>query len=139
VATRKRKAKAGAKAEPRASVPTRYTPRLLVEVARWVRANPDGVVEVRCGFGSTMTAAEWRAWFSRCLADKLNAKDPRHVGTRANHRGKPCRKAGQEYATELYRLRAYVGSRLVIRSHSLSWGILGERVKAAMAVRFADE
>lgn len=121
---------------PVATVPERYTPRMLVRVAAWIAENPTGVIEVRNWTRDRLTAAAWRRWFSKCLADKINARDPNYPDNRKTKAGKPWRKAAPEYATELTRLRPYVGSRLAIGKHTLAWCVLGERVKMAMSHRF---
>ena len=110
-----------------ALVPRRYSPTLLVEVYRWTKANPEGFVEINEYGGRRMTVPEWRAWLVRCLMDKINARDPRY--------GKG-RKWSEEYATELARLKPYVGTRLAFR-----WvaPILGERVKRAMLARYEED
>ena len=100
------------------------TIRKLVDTMRAVKEDPRVIVNTGEWTKPQLTGAECRAWFSRCLADKINAKDPRFP------RG---RKAGEEYQTELGRLRAqYIGNRVI-----LDWvaPCLGARVRQAPAHR----
>ena len=103
----------------------RYTTiRKLVDTMRAVKSNPETVINTGDWTNPQWTSGEFRAWFTRCLSDKINAKDPRFP------RG---RKAGEEYTTELGRLRRqYIGNRVII-----DWiaPILGARVKGALAHR----
>jgi len=101
----------------------RITAHSLVECWRGVKSNPDAVINTGDWTSPQWTSAQFRRWFNCCLADKINAHDPRYP------RG---RKAGEEYTTELGRLRRYIGNRIVI-----DWvaPILGARVKGALAHR----
>lgn len=104
--------------------PYRTTLPRLVETMRHVKSNPRAVVKTGIWSDGFWSAARCRAWFRSCLADKINAKDPRYP------RG---RKAGDEYQTELARLRAqYIGNRVII-----DWvaPCLGARVRQALAHR----
>lgn len=64
--------------------------------------------------------------FPSHLMDRINANDPRYP------RG---RKAGDEYQTELYRLKQYIGNRII-----MDWiaPCLGPRVRAAMNHRLRE-
>lgn len=75
---------------------------------------------------SVLSPEEYRAWFRSCLERKINHHDPRQV---------KGRKASEEYAIELSRLRRYIGNRIVV-----DWvhPILGERVKAALSHRMRE-
>ena len=101
----------------------RITVHSLVECWRGVKSNPETVINSGDWTRPQWTSAYFRQWFTRCLADKINAHDPRYP------RG---RKAQDDYQTELCRLRAYIGNRIVI-----DWiaPCLGARVKGALAHR----
>jgi hypothetical protein len=83
--------------------------------------------------GQSMASGDWTetvwtperflAWFGRCLADKINSKDPRFPSGR---------KAGDDYQLALCRLRQYVGNRVII-----DWidPILDRRIVAALEPR----
>jgi hypothetical protein len=101
-----------------------YNVHQLLNVARWFAENPDG--EIKIGYGEYLNREQWRRWFSACLMNKINASDPRFpVG----------RKAQQEYQTDLMRMRAYIGNRIIIDWIAPS---LGQRVKSAFADRMRD-
>ena len=70
----------------------RITAHSLVECWRGVKSNPDAVINTGDWTSPQWTSAQFRRWFNCCLADKINAHDPRYP------RG---RKAGEEYTTEL--------------------------------------
>ena len=114
---------------PESMLPSRYSVKQILAVAKWFRDNPTAVGRIRDGLGSTghsMNGAQWFSWFRHCLDQKISSKDPRQP------RGK---KSSAEYELELTRLRPYIGTRLVI--HWVA-PILGRRVKAALANRMRD-
>jgi len=87
-------------------MPHRYTIRQLVQVRDWYRAHPNGRVTIREIWPpETFTAAEWHAWFRRCLDRKINAALPAHEG----------RKHDPQWQTEMSRAaRALNTPRLAI-------------------------
>ena len=90
---------------------------------RIVKSYPETIISTGDWVYPQWTSEEFRTWFIRCLSNKINAKDPRFP------RG---RRASEEYAIELGRLRQYIGNRVVI-----DWvaPCLGARVKQALAHR----
>lgn len=101
----------------------RTTIKKLLETSRQVKSNPDTVINTGLWTCPQWTSAEFTQWFRACLFDKINAHDANYP------RG---RKVGEEYQTELMRLRRYVGNRII-----LDWiaPCLGNRIRQALAHR----
>ena len=101
----------------------------LLEVYRYFKDHPDGQIETGMWTEPTWNREQFIAWFRRCLMTKINARDPFAVTV------DQARKCGDEYQTELFRMKRYVGNRAVI-----DWiaPVLGLRVRAAFEHRLRD-
>ena len=102
-----------------------YRPTLksLIGALRAVKDDP--AIRIKTGIWTEpyWSGVEFRRWFGRCLNEKINYRDPH------------CpqgRKAGEEYAIELGRLKMYLGNRVII-----DWiaPVLGKRVRGALEHR----
>lgn len=102
-----------------------YSARSLVATYRAARAGQH--IATGDWVKPSLSPDEFREWFRDCLERKISSQDARQI---------EGRKTGDEYQTELKRLRRYVGNRVVV-----DWiaPVLGARVQQAMAHRMRDE
>ena len=55
------------------------TARHILIAAKFFRDNPDAFIHSGLWYEPTWTKADFSAWFSRCLAEKINRQDPRQA------------------------------------------------------------
>lgn len=97
-----------------------YTKAQLLRAYQWARANPSE--RARIDYGETMTGAEWRAWFRRCLADKINrGHAPRG------------RKDSPDWLFAVVRMRYKLAARCVVRAQECP-----RELRARLAHRLHD-
>lgn len=101
--------------------------KAMLAAYKAAKANPAIKISTGVYEEGSWSADQFFAWFHKCLAEKINASDPRFP------RG---RKADEEYQVELMRLGRYIGNRIVI-----DWiaPVLGTRVRGALQHRLRSE